>query len=164
MCSQTICQLTLHVHGCSFVMTFCVIVPAEGVPAETISIWSGVYSMGFSIGGSIVGGYIAKKMPLLHAVSFTLAVRIVPQMLRLWVATSELPWNDPGATSAVLLAMCSEAFAGGVLSTCFFAWMMSLVNKKMGASHFAALTTLEVIGKSVASTFSGVLADVRAIL
>lgn len=37
--------------------------------------------------------------------------------------------------------------------------MMSKVDKRVGASHFAALTTLEVVGKSVASTISGVLAD-----
>jgi PAT family beta-lactamase induction signal transducer AmpG len=61
----------------------------------------------------------------------------------------------------VLGTMCFESFVGGLLSTCMFAWMMSLVNKEASgaASHFAALTTLEVAGKSVASTFSGVLAD-----
>jgi MFS family permease len=153
----------------------------SGVDAGTISMWSGVYGMGWSIAGSLAGGWCARRWPLLQAVGYALLVRVLPQVLRLMVATtaaaaaaaatSGVVGNSGGDVGGevgvgmeqtmVLGTMCFESFVGGLLSTCMFAWMMSLVNKEASgaASHFAALTTLEVAGKSVASTFSGVLAD-----
>eukprot|EP00729_Bicosta_minor_P007497 gene7497-16706_t len=86
-----------------------------GIPAGTIGVWSGVYSMGFSIAGSLAGGYIARMMPLLSAISWTLGIRVVPQIMRLWVAAAfvsttsspETPLLDHGF---IVTTMCAEAF------------------------------------------------------
>ena len=55
--------------------------------------------------------------------------------------------------------LCAEHFFGGLLTTAMFAWMMSRINRDIGASHFTALATIEVIGKAPASWLSGFFAD-----
>jgi hypothetical protein len=90
--------------------------------------------MGFSIGGSVLGGLLAKRLELLDAVAVALAVRVLPQALRLHVAaTAGAVVVGAFSPTVVLGTICAEALAGGVLSTCMFAWMMAQVDKNVGA-------------------------------
>ncbi len=52
----------------------------------------------------------------------------------------------------------SEAFFGGALTTVMFAFMMSRVDRKIGASHYTLLASLEVVGKMPAAPIAGLVA------
>eukprot|EP00039_Didymoeca_costata_P020834 m.342569 g.342569 ORF g.342569 m.342569 type:complete len:433 (-) comp21572_c0_seq1:100-1398(-) len=142
-----------------------------GISKGDIGLWSGVYGMGFSICGSLAGGFVSSKMSFTSALTFALVARLYPQFLRLSVANMSPPEHAlvaPTLSSTQIDFICYtmwiEAFFGGLLSTCMFTYMMSKVNKELGSSHFALLATLEVVGKSFATTFSGVVADVLGLV
>ena len=59
----------------------------------------------------------------------------------------------------VIAVIAVEQGFGGMLTTALFAFMMASVDRKIGASHFAMLATVEVGGKLIAASLSGVLAD-----
>jgi hypothetical protein len=58
----------------------------------------------------------------------------------------------------VLAVTCSEHLFGGALTTAMFAYMMGRVDKRIGATHFTLLATLEVWGKLPAAWVSGFIA------
>jgi hypothetical protein len=55
---------------------------------------------------------------------------------------------------------CAEHFFGGILTTTMFALMMSSVDRRIGATHFTLLASIEVIGKSGPRLASGFFVDV----
>jgi hypothetical protein len=59
----------------------------------------------------------------------------------------------------VILLTTVEHFFGGMLTTTMFAWMMSRVDRRIGATHFTLLAAVEVIGKSLPGLASGALVD-----
>ena len=64
-----------------------------------------------------------------------------------------------GPTAAGVIAVTTaEHFFGGALTTAMFAFMMSRVDRRIGATHYTALATVEVLGKAPAGILSGVLA------
>ena len=52
----------------------------------------------------------------------------------------------------------AEHFAGGALTTAMFAFMMMRVDKRIGASHYTVLASIEVLGKMPTGLFAGVMA------
>ena len=54
---------------------------------------------------------------------------------------------------------CAEHFFGGLLTTSMFALMMSSVDRRIGATHFTLLASVEVIGKSAPGLLSGFFVD-----
>jgi MFS family permease len=65
----------------------------------------------------------------------------------------------PVNAGTVIAVNCAEHFFGGALTTCMFALMMSRVDRRIGATHYTLLAAVEVGGKALTSTFSGVFAD-----
>lgn len=59
----------------------------------------------------------------------------------------------------VLAVTCAEHFFGGALTTAMFAFMMSRVDRRIGATHYTLLATVEVWGKLPAAWASGVIAQ-----
>jgi sugar phosphate permease len=59
----------------------------------------------------------------------------------------------------IILLTTVEHFFGGMLTTAMFAWMMSKVDKRIGATHFTMLAAVEVVGKSVPQLGAGALVD-----
>jgi len=125
----------------------------HGIPPETLGLWMGVYGMGASIAGSLMGGYLAYKQPLIRALTWTATIRVVP-LIGQWV----LSQTDP-SSQAIIGVTLAEHFFGGALTTVLFAFMMSQVEPRVAATHFTILATLEVLGKSPGSLGSGYLAD-----
>lgn len=81
-------------------------------------------------------------------------------MLRLGPVAGEwwLSLIDPEAPQ-VIAVTCAENFFGGALTTALFAFMMSRVDRRIGATHFTALATVEVWGKLPATWISGLITD-----
>ena len=125
-----------------------------GYTKAQIGLWLGIWGMGFSIAGSVVGGLLAKRVGIWTAVFIASVFRVFPLVGEWWLTTLGAPQPDQ-----IIPILCAEHFFGGVLTTTMFAWMMSRIDKKIGASHFTALATVEVFGKAPASWLSGFFAQ-----
>jgi MFS family permease len=125
-----------------------------GYSAGRIGLWIGTWGMLFSLAGSFVGGIVASRLPLLRAVGIAAAVRVIPLVGVWWL--SVLPHPGEGAVVAVTAA---EHFFGGALTTTLFAFMMSRVDKRIGATHYTVLATIEVLGKMLGAWTSGIVGD-----
>lgn len=124
----------------------------EGVARETIGLWIGTFGMVASIAGSLVGGLIGARVSLLRALVFAGAMRGLPLLLVTLIALEVVP------IALAPVAIAVEHFFAGMLTTSMFAFMMARVDRRIGASHYTLLATLEVLGKSPPSLLSGVLA------
>ena len=122
-----------------------------GFEREQIGLWVGTWGMLFSILGSVAGGYLASRIRLLHAVGFAALFRIGPVAGEWWLTLVE-----PTA-QRVLAVTCAEHFFGGALTTALFAYMMARVDKRIGASHYTLLASVEVWGKLPAGWASGAI-------
>ena len=125
----------------------------HGVSRETIGLWVGTYGMATSIAGSVTGGLIARRVSLISALVFAGALRCIPLAMQVAIAFRWLP------TEAAPIAVATEHFFAGMLTTTMFAFMMSRVDRTIGASHYTLLATIEVLGKTPPSLFSGFVAQ-----
>lgn len=123
-----------------------------GYRAEQIGLWVGTWGMLFSIVGSIGGGLLAKRLPLLRAVGIAAALRALPVAGEWWLSVVD---PTPGRVVAVT---CAEHLFGGALTTALFAYMMSRVDRRIGATHYTLLAAVEVWGKLPAAWASGFIA------
>lgn len=124
-----------------------------GFAREQIGLWVGTWGMLFSICGSIVGGVLASRISLLRAVAITAACRAIPIAGEWWLTLS------PPSRGAVITVTCVEHFFAGALTTAMFAYMMSRVDKRIGATHYTVLAAVEVSGKLPAAWVSGWITD-----
>jgi MFS transporter, PAT family, beta-lactamase induction signal transducer AmpG len=124
-----------------------------GYTAAQIGKWVGTWGMLFSIVGSVAGGFLAGRVPLLRAVGITAALRAVPVAGEWWLSVVEA---TPGRVVAVT---CAEHLCGGALTTALFAYMMSRVDRRLGATHYTLLATVEVWGKLPSAWVSGLITD-----
>ncbi|WP_095957693.1 MFS transporter [Corallococcus macrosporus] len=126
-----------------------------GITPAQIGLWVGTWGTGASIMGSLAGGVLASRMPLLGAVGLTATLRVVPLVGRWLLATGNV--TDAGVIGVTM----AEEFFGGALTTVMFAFMMSRVDRRIGATHYTLLASLEVWGKAPAGPLAGWLADAR---
>lgn len=108
-----------------------------------------------SLLGSIAGGLVAARMSLLRAVGTTSAVRAL-SLVAMWALAAGLL---PGTPSVIYGITSLEHFFAGLVTTCMFAFMMSKVDRSVGATHFTLLAAVEVLGKSPTGLVSGALVD-----
>ncbi len=124
-----------------------------GFAREQIGLWVGTWGMLFSIAGSVTGGILASRWRMLSAVALTAALRVIPVAGEWWLTIVE-----PTGTG-VIIVTCAEHFFGGALTTAMFAYMMSRVDRRIGATHYTMLASVEVWGKLPAAWVAGMLAD-----
>lgn len=131
------------------------LVRVHHIPKEQVALWIGAWGMIFSVAGSLMGGLLATRVPLVRAVAITGALRVIPLVAQwlvvggAWASTAEV----------IIPVTCAEHFFGGLLTTTMFALMMASVDRRIGATHYTLLATVEVAGKSVPGLLSGVLVD-----
>lgn len=125
----------------------------KGYPESQVGLWLGSYGLVFSLVGSALGGVLAMRVSFLRAVAIAGAVRVVPLAAECVISTF-----DPGSAT-VIPVVCAEGFFGGALTTTMFAFMMSRVDRRIGATHFTLLASVEVLGKSPGGLASGAMAD-----
>ena len=128
------------------------LVDAGYTPAQ-IGLWVGTWGTAASLLGSTCGGLLAARLPLLGAVALTGTLRLIPLAGR-WVLT-QVGVSDEGVLGVTL----AEEFFGGALTTVMFAFMMSRTDRRIGATHFTLLASMEVAGKAPAGPIAGLLAD-----
>jgi hypothetical protein len=124
-----------------------------GFGPEQIGLWVGTWGMLFSIAGSVAGGFLAGRVPLLRAVAIAGALRVLAVAAEWWLSVVD-------ATAARVVAVtCFEHFFSGLITTAMFAFMMSRIDRRIGATHYTLLATVEVWGKLPPATISGWLAE-----
>lgn len=125
------------------------------LPKEQVALWLGSWGMVASLVGSFTGGVIASRLTLKRAVLLTGALRLLP-LIAQWavVAGAALPTRE-----VIVPLTCAEHFFGGLLTTAMFALMMSSVDRRIGATHFTLLASVEVIGKSGPGLLAGFFVD-----
>lgn len=124
-----------------------------GFSRVQIGLWVSTYGMVASLAGSLAGGILASRAGLLRAVAITAALRVVPLAGELWLTLT------PPTAGGVIAVTVAEHFFGGALTTAMFAFMMSQVDRRIGATHFTLFATVEVAGKSTSGWLSGLVAD-----
>jgi PAT family beta-lactamase induction signal transducer AmpG len=124
-----------------------------GIRPEQIGLWVGTWGQMASITGSIMGGLLATRMPLLRALTVTAALRVFPLIGRWWLAQKGV--TDAGVIGVTL----AEEFFGGALTTAMFAFMMSRVDRRIGATHFTLFASVEVAGKLPGGIMGGQLME-----
>jgi MFS family permease len=125
----------------------------HGFGAQQIGLWVGTWGMLFSIAGSVAGGFLAGRVSLLRAVGIAAVLRAVPVAGEWWLSVVDV------TPARVIAVTCVEHFFAGVLTTAMFAYMMSRVDRRIGATHYTLLATVEVWGKLPAGAFSGFVAQ-----
>jgi MFS transporter, PAT family, beta-lactamase induction signal transducer AmpG len=125
----------------------------HGYSVQTIGLFVGSYGMAASLSGSLTGGWLATRFKLIHAVAIAGALRAVSMIGE--IALAVFGPTDP----TVIAVTVVESFFSGMITTAMFAFMMSLVDRRIGATHYAILAAIEVLGKSPAAWLSGPLAE-----
>ncbi len=126
-----------------------------GLSASDLGLWLGTWGMGASLAGSAIGGALAFRWHRTRALQLTAALRVLPEIAQ-WGLALAPDLISPDTVIAVGLA---ENLAGGALTTVMFACMMGWVDRRIGATHFTLLASVEVWGKSPSSWVSGLAAD-----
>ncbi|WP_375772354.1 MFS transporter [Archangium gephyra] len=122
-----------------------------GFKASQIGQWVGTWGTVASLLGSAAGGLLATRMPVLGALALASCLRVFPLGWEWWLAL-----QGPTETG-VIAATVAEHFFGGVLTTTMFAFMMSRVDRRIGATHYTLLASVEVIGKGPSGPLAGLL-------
>ncbi|HNZ65210.1 MAG TPA: MFS transporter [Smithella sp.] len=125
----------------------------NGFTAQQIGLWVGTWGMIASLIGSVAGGWLAARLPIVRALFIAATLRLIPLIGELWLSTVA---PTTGQVAGVTVA---EHFFGGMITTALFAYMMSHVDKRIGATHYTVLAAVEVFGKSPGSLFSGYIAE-----
>jgi len=124
-----------------------------GFAPELIGQWVGTWGIVASLLGSAAGGLLASRVPLLGALALAACLRVFPLGGEWWLAL-----HTPTA-GGVIGVTVAEHFFGGVLTTVLFAFMMSRVDRRIGATHYTLLASVEVVGKSPGGPLAGWLAS-----
>lgn len=124
-----------------------------GFSAHQVGLWVGTWGMIASLIGSVAGGWLASRLPVVNALFIATVLRLFPLIAELWLSTMIPTANQ------VISVTIAEHFCGGILTTTLFAYMMSRVDKSIGATHYTVLAAFEVIGKSPGGLMSGLIAE-----
>lgn len=125
----------------------------RGFTPAQIGQWIGTYGLVASVLGSVLGGFLASRLPLLVAVGITGLLRAL-SMLGQYYLTLQSP---PGADLVIAVSI-AEHLCGGALTTAMFAFMMSRVDPAIGGTHYTLLACVEVLGKMPLRTAAGFIA------
>ena len=127
----------------------------HGITASQLGLWLGTWGMLTSVLGSLLGGILATRVPLLRLLVMCSLLRLVPEFGQFALA---LDWF-PIEANIVIAVSLAEHFAGGALTTVMFATMMGWVDRRIGATHFTVFACVEVWGKSSTAMLSGVVTE-----
>lgn len=75
------------------------------------------------------------------------------------IAALRVEPSGPLTGGFVIASTCAEHLVSGALTTIMFAFMMQHTDRRIGATHYTLLATLEVLGKAPLAMSSGWIAD-----
>ena len=125
----------------------------RGFAPHDLGLWLSTYGTAASLAGSLVGGALASRFRLLPLLFAVAALRAVPLGLELAIALGE------SREILVIAIAIVEHLVGGMLTTVVFAFMMSSVDPRVGATHYTVLAAFENLGKGITGFWAGALAE-----
>lgn len=132
------------------------LVREAGWTVPEVGLVIGTWGMAFSLAGSFLGGALAVRLGVARAlVGFSIARAV--SLIGVWWLSGQA--ESDSLTSLVVLVKGFEEVAGGGLTTAMFAFMMSRVDREIGATHYTLLAGVEVLGKVPGGLASGALVD-----
>ena len=105
--------------------------------------------------GLFLGGVAAMRFGLMPALVFGLIITLITNGAYAWLAATAQP-EDLWRLS---IAVVGDNIAGGFVTTCFIAYLSSLVDPENAATQYALLSSFYAILPKFMAGFSGVLAD-----
>ena len=105
--------------------------------------------------GLFLGGVAAMRFGLMPALVFGLIITLITNGAYAWLAATAQP-EDLWRLS---IAIVGDNIAGGFVTTCFIAYLSSLVDPENAATQYALLSSFYAILPKFMAGFSGVLAD-----
>jgi MFS family permease len=127
----------------------------HGIELTTVAIWTGTWGLLASFVGTLCGGLLATRVSLPNAIGLSAGLRALPLLAQWGLVAGVFTVSAQTVIPLVVL----EHFFAGMLTPCMFAFMMSRVDKRIGATHYTLLASVEVLGKVPSAMLSGVLAD-----
>ncbi|MFV8753594.1 MFS transporter [Nannocystaceae bacterium ST9] len=127
--------------------------------APQIGLIVGTWGMAFSLAGSFLGGALAVRLGVGRALVLFAVLRALSLVGVVWLSGQVGPLGDDAFVGAVVVVKGFEEIAGGGLTTAMFAFMMSRVDRRIGATHYTLLAGVEVFGKVPGGLSSGMLVD-----
>lgn len=132
------------------------LVRRAGWSVPKIGLVIGTWGMAFSLAGSFLGGALAARVGVLRAL-YGFAIARALSLIGVWWLSGQA--ESTSLTELVVVVKGFEEVAGGGLTTAMFAFMMSQVDREIGATHYTLLAGIEVLGKVPGGLASGALVD-----
>jgi PAT family beta-lactamase induction signal transducer AmpG len=135
------------------------LVRQAGWDPPRIGLIIGTWGMAFSLAGSFLGGVLAARLGVGRALVLFAVLRTLSLIGVVWLGGQVEALDDDAFVRAVVVVKGFEEIAGGGLTTAMFAFMMSRVDRRIGATHYTLIAGIEVLGKVPGGLSSGVLVD-----
>ncbi len=106
------------------------------------------------LGGTFLGGFVVKKLPILKALWFCGILQLLSNFVFVWLA------QIGASVPALTVCICVENVTGGMGTAAFVAYISQLCNVRFTATQYALLSSLSTVGRTVFSSSAGVIVDV----
>jgi PAT family beta-lactamase induction signal transducer AmpG len=114
---------------------------------------TGWFSLGGTLSGIALGGWLVARMGTGQALLRTGWVQTIAMAMYLLLAVSA------GEHHVLYATVTTEAFAQGMADAAFITYLSGLCSREFTATHFALLTSLAALGGHTIGNGSGVLAE-----
>ncbi len=122
----------------------------RGLSTTEIGLIAGTFGIVASIGGGLAGGLFMARFGIFHGLWFLGLWQSVSNLTYAWVAM------DPETGHwGIYAASIAESFCGGLGTSAFLAFLMSICRKEFSASQYAILSALFRITGIIAGAVSG---------
>ncbi|MBO4351140.1 MAG: MFS transporter, partial [Proteobacteria bacterium] len=105
------------------------------------------------LGGTFMGGFVVKRMPILKALWFCGILQLLSNFVFVWLA------HVGASVPALTVCICVENVTGGMGTAAFVAYISQLCNVRFTATQYALLSSLSTVGRTVFSSSAGVIVD-----
>ncbi|MBD2102758.1 AmpG family muropeptide MFS transporter [Leptolyngbya sp. FACHB-261] len=109
-----------------------------------------------TLAGAFIGGALVNRSGILRALWFSGILQGISNLS--FTGLALLGQNYPGMVGVITI----ENFCGGMGTSAFLAFLMSLCDRQFTATQYALLSSLFAVGGTVAGSFSGYLAEQMA--
>ncbi|MBQ9816951.1 MAG: MFS transporter [Proteobacteria bacterium] len=103
------------------------------------------------LGGTFLGGFIVKGMPIIRALAICGTLQILSNFVFVWLA------NVGADISVLTVCIVVENVTGGMGTAAFVAYISQLCNVRFTATQYALLSSLSSVGRTAFSASAGVL-------
>jgi len=123
---------------------------ARGLTTTEIGLITGTLGILAAVAGGLVGGVFMVRFGIFNGLWFLGLWQSVSNLTYAWVA-----WSPDSGNGAIYLASMAESFCGGLGTSAFLAFLMSICRKEFSATQYAILSALFRITGIIAGTLSG---------